>query len=1330
MILETDPNGGTTRYTVDSSGNALSTTDPLGRTTSATYNSLNEPLTKTDGNGVTTTYTYDAHGNLLTVSTPLAGTSQTAATTDAYGDGHPGDVTGITDPDGNTTTSTYDADGDQVTSTNPLGDTTTTCYNADGWKVASYTPGAGSVTCSSPPPASAYETTYSYVQANGQVDGFGDVQTVTAPLGEVTSSTYDADRNLISTTDADGNATDYVYDLANEQTDVKQANGTDQHTDYTVDGAVADEKDGNGNAVLTYSYNALGQVTTETDALGNVTIYTYDGDGNQLTEQAAGGNCTASPATGCTTMTYDADNELTSVTYSGGTTPDVTNVGYDSDGQRTSMTDGTGTSTWTWNSLHDMTSYTDGAGARVQYQDNLDGLVTQITYPGNLNVTEGYNTADQWTSVEDWLGHTFTFAYDADGNLTSKTLPAGTSEVDTSAFNAADQLTSITDSKASSTLFSATYGRNGDGDLTSDSSVPSGVGSYRYTVANQLCYAGSSNGAACASPPSGSQAYGFDAAGNLTGDNGTTQSFNAGDQLCWTVSGSSGNACSTAPTGATSYAYNAEGDLTAMTPASGSATNLGYNQANQLTSYGQGSTTAATYAYNGNGLRMGQTVSGVTIPYTWDVSGSEPLLISDGTYDYVYGPGAAPLEQVTPQPAITLVGTASASGKKASLTVTLPAGVEPGDQVAVATTQPSTTTVTAPAGYTLVASVTSTGVSPLATTTVFEHTVASGDTSVKLKFSSATTAQAVVLAVYRGVDPTLPIDVSAVGSAAASTKVVAASMTPAHAEDQLVVFQGATGSFSAKGWTAPSGTTEKAQENSTANVSAGVADQPLSFGATGGEASTFGAGANLASVSVALSQPHTISLVGTATASGKKTTLTVTLPAGIEAGDQVVLASTQPSTDTVTAPTGYTKVTGVTSGGASPLASTIVFRHTVAAGDTSLTLSYSTKKTAHAVVLAVYRGVDPNLPIDVSATASAAAGTSVEAPSVTPSYGDDQLLVFQGAVGTFSKQGWTAASGSTEEAQRNSTADVSTGLADLTLGAAGPTGTQTSLFSTGANLTTVHVAIAQHPNALFFHQDQLGSTRMMTDGAGAVRATFTYDPYGNLTASTGYSTTAFLFAGQYRDAATGFYYLRARYYDPSTGQFFTIDPKVSSNLSPYGYVAGDPINDTDPSGEWGLPGWATSAWNATGGRAVHAVQHSGLCLRNPLGGDNGNGGCQTPLSTTEGGLALGAISILATGGVAALPEGGIAAGIIGGVGIGSGLAAAFADAGPCSRGNGEACLAAGLGTVGALGGLAGAVGLGGGAFANLFASASIVGGVAGFVIDVVHAFQRALEGCK
>jgi uncharacterized protein RhaS with RHS repeats len=41
---------------------------------------------------------------------------------------------------------------------------------------------------------------------------------------------------------------------------------------------------------------------------------------------------------------------------------------------------------------------------------------------------------------------------------------------------------------------------------------------------------------------------------------------------------------------------------------------------------------------------------------------------------------------------------------------------------------------------------------------------------------------------------------------------------------------------------------------------------------------------------------------------------------------------------------------------------------------------------------------------------------------------------------------------------------------------------------------------------------------------------------------------------------------QARYYDPVTGQFLTVDPNVNTTLSPYGYVAGDPLNSGDPSG--------------------------------------------------------------------------------------------------------------------------------------------------------------------
>ena len=40
----------------------------------------------------------------------------------------------------------------------------------------------------------------------------------------------------------------------------------------------------------------------------------------------------------------------------------------------------------------------------------------------------------------------------------------------------------------------------------------------------------------------------------------------------------------------------------------------------------------------------------------------------------------------------------------------------------------------------------------------------------------------------------------------------------------------------------------------------------------------------------------------------------------------------------------------------------------------------------------------------------------------------------------------------------------------------------------------------------------------------------------------------------------------ARYYDPATAQFLTRDPLTSQTRSPYGYVGGDPLDATDPTG--------------------------------------------------------------------------------------------------------------------------------------------------------------------
>jgi RHS repeat-associated protein len=83
-------------------------------------------------------------------------------------------------------------------------------------------------------------------------------------------------------------------------------------------------------------------------------------------------------------------------------------------------------------------------------------------------------------------------------------------------------------------------------------------------------------------------------------------------------------------------------------------------------------------------------------------------------------------------------------------------------------------------------------------------------------------------------------------------------------------------------------------------------------------------------------------------------------------------------------------------------------------------------------------------------------------------------------------------------------------------------------------------------------------------------ATYSYDAYGAVTGSTGTASTPFQYAGQYTDGESGLQYLRARYYDPQTAQFITVDPLVGTTQEPYGYAGVNPLNVVDPLGLWGI----------------------------------------------------------------------------------------------------------------------------------------------------------------
>ena len=134
------------------------------------------------------------------------------------------------------------------------------------------------------------------------------------------------------------------------------------------------------------------------------------------------------------------------------------------------------------------------------------------------------------------------------------------------------------------------------------------------------------------------------------------------------------------------------------------------------------------------------------------------------------------------------------------------------------------------------------------------------------------------------------------------------------------------------------------------------------------------------------------------------------------------------------------------------------------------------------------------------------------------------------------------------------------------------------------------IAQVSATGTVYYLADGLGSTMATTDASGSVVNTYTYDPYGATTSSTGNQPNPFQFAGQATDS-TGLQYLRARYYDPATGTFLTSDPMgVSPSWpgQPFLYANGNPVLLVDPYGLFGLPSWndVKHAANAVGGFVV------------------------------------------------------------------------------------------------------------------------------------------------
>jgi RHS repeat-associated protein len=99
--------------------------------------------------------------------------------------------------------------------------------------------------------------------------------------------------------------------------------------------------------------------------------------------------------------------------------------------------------------------------------------------------------------------------------------------------------------------------------------------------------------------------------------------------------------------------------------------------------------------------------------------------------------------------------------------------------------------------------------------------------------------------------------------------------------------------------------------------------------------------------------------------------------------------------------------------------------------------------------------------------------------------------------------------------------------------------------------------------------DRLGSVRGLVKRDGTVIYAFTYRPYGEPadSAGSGGLELRYRWTGREYDAETGWYFHRARYYDPTARRFVQEDPiGYAGGRNVYAYVDGRVMEATDPSG--------------------------------------------------------------------------------------------------------------------------------------------------------------------
>jgi len=526
LVSQTDRNGYLTTLIYNSAGQLTTVTDPAGRNLSFTYNPTGQLSSVIDPRGHTVTHTYDAAGNLASVSDPMGNT-----VTYTYDTSHR--LLTATDADGNVTTNTYDSSNRVTRQVDPLGNATTFAYGAGtttvtrpnlGTLTESFdvdgnlsrlvqTIGGASLTTSNT--YDAQDDVLNTTDANGNLwtatyGANGTMLSRTDPLGHKWSWTYTARNDVSTSTDANGNVTTYGYDANGNLAYVNRPlTPTGNYTaiiytygDVAHPGDVTATKDADAYTTH-YTYDSYGNLTRVVDGANGITTATYNTVGWKLTSVRPNGNVAgANPLNATTTYSYDDDGALLSTTDSLGHT---TSTVYDADHLVASSADAD----------HNVTQYSHDADGQLTLVTRADGSTQATSYDADGNVltrtdgqhnvtTYGYDLADRLASLTDPLNRVTMYTDDGVGNVLSVRDAAARTTSRT--YDAANRLTTIA-YVASTTTATAHFYYDANANRTS---MTDGVGTtnYSYDNENHLISQGA--------PATTGVQYGYDLVGRLS----------------------------------------------------------------------------------------------------------------------------------------------------------------------------------------------------------------------------------------------------------------------------------------------------------------------------------------------------------------------------------------------------------------------------------------------------------------------------------------------------------------------------------------------------------------------------------------------------------------------------------------------------------------------------------------------------------------------------------------------------------------------------------------------------------------------------------------------